>query len=65
MKDTLQCGLQTQQHHSTWMMIETYSTLTLLTQVNSAHIILSVNHILKINILYLYMGLVVFVIHSF
>jgi len=64
MKDTLQCGLQTEHHHSIWMVIETYSTLTLLTEVNSAHIILYVNHILKINILYLYMGFVVFVIHS-
>ena len=64
MKDTLQCGLQTQHHDSTWMVIETYSTLTLLTQVNLAHIILSVNDVLKISILYLYKGLVVFVIYS-
>ena len=63
-KDILQCGLQTQHHHSTWMVTDTHSTLTLLTHVNSAHIILSVNCIFKINILHLYMGLVVFVIHS-
>jgi len=63
MKDILQCGLQTQNHHSTWKVIDTQQ-INIPTKVNSAHIILSVNHIFKVNILHLYMGFVVSVIHS-